>query len=93
MDGKALFSTATPGNPYSADLTSGGVIRPREVPHEKTSEIPVLQILACLDADGKTVTAGARHCQRETCRCVMQHKGDYLFGLNELLAVAKKIKL
>lgn len=52
--------------------------------HEKTNEIPVFQeMLAYLDIEGKTVTADAMHCQRETCRRVIQRKGDYLFGLKE----------
>lgn len=32
---------------------------------------------------GKTVTADALHCRRETCRRIMQRKGEYLFGLKE----------
>lgn len=29
------------------------------------------------------MTADAMHCQRETCRRIIQRKGDYLFGLKE----------
>ena len=36
-----------------------------------------------LDVEGKTVTADAMHCHRETCRRVIQRKGNYLFGLKE----------
>ena len=36
-----------------------------------------------MDVAGKTVTADAMHCQRETCRGILQRKGDYLFGLKE----------
>lgn len=36
-----------------------------------------------VDVEGKTVTADAMHCQRETCRRILQRKGDYLFGLKE----------
>ena len=40
-------------------------------------------MLTYLDIKGKTITADAMHCQRETCRRIIQRKGDYLFGLKE----------
>ncbi len=90
VDGKAICSTAKPGNPHSAlqilsaYVTSSGVVLAQEAIHEKTNEIPVFQeMLTCLDIEGKTITADAMHCQRETCRKVIQRKGDYLFGLKE----------
>lgn len=90
VDGKAICSTTKPGNPHSAlqilsaYVTSSGVILAQESIHEKTNEIPVFQeMLTYLDVEGKTVTADAMHCQRETCRRVVQRKGDYLFGLKE----------
>lgn len=90
VDGKAICSTAKPDNPHSAlqilsaYVTSSGVVLAQEAIHEKTNEIPVFQeMLTCLDIEGKTVTADAMHCQRETCRRVIQRKGDYLFGLKE----------
>ena len=90
MDGKAICSTAKPGNPHSAlqilsaYVTSSGIILGQESIHEKANEIPVFQeMLIYLDIEGKTVTADAMHCQRETCRRVIQGKGDYLFGLKE----------
>ena len=56
----------------------------QELIHEKTNEIPVFQeMLTYLAIEGKTITADAMHCQRETCRRIIQHKGDYLFGLKE----------
>jgi len=90
VDGKAICSTAKPGHPHSAlqilsaYVTDNGVVLAQEVIHEKTNEIPVFQeMLTCLDIEGKTVTADAMHCQRETCLRVIQRKGDYLFGLKE----------
>lgn len=90
VDGKAIRSTVKPGNPHSAlqilsaYVTDSGVVLAQEAIHEKTNEIPVFQeMLNCLDIEGKTVTADAMHCQRETCRKVMQRQGDYLFGLKE----------
>lgn len=90
VDGKAICSTAKPGNPHSAlqilsaYVTSNGVVLAQEAIHEKSNEIPVFQeMLTYLDIEGKTVTADAMHCQRETCRKVIQRKGDYLFGLKE----------
>ena len=90
VDGKAICSTTKPGNPHSAlqilsaYVTSSGVILGQESIYEKTNEIPVFQeMLTYLDVEGKTVTADAMHCQRETCRRIIQRKGDYLFGLKE----------
>lgn len=90
VDGKAICSTANPGNPHSAlqilsaYITSSGIILAQESIHEKTNEIPVFQeMLTYLDVEGKTVTADAMHCQRETCRRIIQRKGGYLFGLKE----------
>ena len=90
VDGKAICSTTKPGNPHSAlqilsaYMTSSGIVLAQESIHEKTNEIPVFQeMLTYLDVKGKTVTADAMHCQRETCRRIIQRKGDYLFGLKE----------
>ena len=90
VDGKAICSTARPGNPHSAlqilsaYVPSSGIILAQESIHEKTNEIPVFQeMLTYLAVEGKTVTADAMHCQRETCRRIIQRKGDYLFGLKE----------
>lgn len=90
VDGKAVRSTSKPGNPHSAlqilsaYVTDSGVILAQEAIHEKTNEIPVFQeMLTYLDIEGKTVTADAMHCQRETSRRIIQRKGNYLFGLKE----------
>lgn len=90
VDGKSIRSTAKVGNPHSAlqilsaYVTNSGVVLAQEAIHEKTNEIPVFhEMLTYLDIAGKTVTADAMHCQRETCRRVIQRKGDYLFGLKE----------
>ncbi len=40
-------------------------------------------MLTYLDIEGKIITADAMHCQRETCRRIIQHKGDFLLGLKE----------
>ena len=90
VDGKAICSTSKPGNPHSAlqilsaYMTDNGVVLAQEAIHEKTNEIPVFQeMLTYLDVADKTVTADAMHCQRETCRRIIQRKGNYLFGLKE----------
>ena len=90
VDGKAVCSTAKAGNPHSAlqilsaYITSRGIVLAQESIHKKTNEIPVFQeMLTYLEAEGKTVTADAMHCQRETCRRINQRKGDDLFGLKE----------
>ncbi len=90
VDGKAICSTAKSGDPHSAlqilsaFVTSSGITLAQESIHEKTNEIPVFQeMLTHMDVEGKTVTADAMHCQRETCRRIIQRKGNYLFGLKE----------
>ena len=91
VDGKAICSTTKPGgHPHSAlqilsaYMTDNGVVLAQEAIHEKTNEIPVFQeMLTYLDVEGKTVTADAMHCQRETCRRIIRGKGNYLFGLKE----------
>lgn len=90
VDGKAIRSTAKPGHPHSAlqilsaYVTENGVVLAQEAIHEKTNEIPVFQeMLTYLNVAGKVVTADAMHCQRETSRKIIQHKGNYLFGLKE----------
>ena len=90
VDGKAICGTAKPDQPHtalqilSAYITESGVVLAQEAIHEKTNEIPVFQeMLTYLDVKGKTVTADAMHCQRETCRKVIQGKGDYLFDTSK----------
>lgn len=90
VDGKAICSTAKQGNSHSAlqvlsaYVTGSGIILAQESIHEKTNEIPVFQeMLTYLDVEGRTITADAMHCRRETCRRIIQRKGDYLFGLKE----------
>ena len=89
-DGKAICSTAKPDNPHSAlqilstYVTGNRIVLAQKAIHEKTNEILVFQeMLTYLEIVGKTVTADAMHGQRETCRRVIQRKGDYLFGLKE----------
>lgn len=90
VDGKAICSTCKTGNAHSAlqiltaYITSSGVILGQAAIHEKTNEIPTFQqMLETLDVKGKTVTADAMHCQRETCRKIIAKNGNYLFGLKE----------
>ena len=40
-------------------------------------------MLTYLDVEDKIVTADAMHCQRETCRRIVENKGAYVFGLKE----------
>jgi predicted transposase YbfD/YdcC len=90
VDGKAICSTSEKGKPHSAlqiltaYLTESGVILGQQAVCEKTNEIPVFQeMLEYLDVEGKTVTADAMHCQKETCKKIVKQKGNYVFGLKE----------
>lgn len=78
VDGKAICSTAKPGNPHSAlqilsaYMTDNSVVLAQEAIHEKTNEIPVFQkMLTYLDVEDKTITADAMHRQHETCRRII----------------------
>lgn len=90
VDGKVIRSTIEEGRPYTglqiltAYVTESGVILGQEVIHEKTNEIPIFQqMLEYLDIKGKTITADAMHCQRETCRKVVEKNGDYVLGVKK----------
>ena len=88
VDGKAIRSTSEKGKSRSAlqiltaYMTGSGVILGQESIHDKTNEIPVFQeMLKYLDVKGKTVTADAMHCQKETCKKIIRGGGNYVFGL------------
>ncbi len=90
VDGKTIRRTVKEGNPHSAlqiltaYLTESGVVLGQQSIHEKTNEIPVFQeMLDVLNISGKTITADAMHCQKETCRKIIKGGGHYVFGLKE----------
>jgi len=90
VDGKAIRSTSKTDKPYSAlqiitaYLTESGVVLGQEKINEKTNEIPVLQqMLEYMNIKGKTITADALHCQKETCAKIIKKQGNYIFGLKE----------
>lgn len=88
VDGKAIRSTSEPNKANSAlqiitaYLTESGIVLGQEKIHEKTNEIPVFQqMLSYLNIKDKVITADAMHCQKETCRQIIENKGNYIFGL------------
>jgi predicted transposase YbfD/YdcC len=90
VDGKAIRSTGEKGQVHSAlqiltaFLTESGITLGQKTIHEKTNEIPVFQeMLEILDVSGKTITADAMHCQKETCKKIIKRGGNYVFGLKE----------
>ncbi len=90
VDGKAICSTTKPKQRHSAlqivtaYLTENGVVLGQEKVQEKTNEIPVFQeMLGYLKIKGKTITADAMHCQKETCKKIIEKEGNYVFGLKE----------
>jgi predicted transposase YbfD/YdcC len=90
VDGKAIRSTSKEGQACSAlqiltaYLTESSVVIGQQAIHEKTNEIPVFQaMLNLLDIKGKTITADAMHCQKETCKKIVEAGGHYVFGLKE----------
>ena len=88
VDGKAIRSTSEDNKAHSslqiitAYLTESGVVLSQKKINEKTNEIPMLQeMLSYLNIKGKTITADAMHCQRETCARIIGQKGDYILEL------------
>lgn len=87
VDGKSIRSTYKTDKPHSAlqiitaYLTESGVVLGQEKISEKTNEIPVM--LEYMNIKGKTITADALHCQRETCAKIIEKQGNYVFGLKE----------
>jgi len=88
-DGKSIRSTVPKGKKnaklqiLTAYFTESGVVLGQKyINGEKTNEIPVLQELLCyVDVKGKTITADAMHCQKDTCSIIIAKGGDYVFGL------------
>lgn len=90
VDGKAIRSTSKKGKPHTAlqiltaYCTETGVILGQEAINDKTNEIPVFQeMLNVINIENKTITADALHCQKNTCEKIIEHNGNYIFGLKE----------
>ena len=90
IDGKTIRSTGIKGKPgtalqiLTAYETEAGIVLGQEKIHKKTNEIPVFQeMLNYLNIKGKIITADAMHCQKETCRKIIEKKGNYVFGLKK----------
>lgn len=90
VDGKAIRSPGKKDKAHSflqiltAYVTESSVtLSQTAISHEdKTNEIPVFQsMLDHLDVKGKTITADAMHCQKDTCARIIKKGGDYIFGL------------
>jgi predicted transposase YbfD/YdcC len=90
VDGKSIRSTVPKGKTQAAlqiltaYFTESGVVLGQKYisDKEKTNEIPVFQELLCiLNIKGKTITADAMHCQKDTCRMIIAKGGNYVFGL------------
>ena len=102
-DGKAIRRTAKKGKVHSflqiftAYATESGVtLDQTAIAYEdKTNEIPVFQaMLDCLDVKGKTITADAMHCQKDTCAKIIEKGGNYILGLKGNQSnLAKEVKL
>jgi predicted transposase YbfD/YdcC len=88
VDGKTICSTAKPGSCreklhiVTAYLTKNGVTLGQLSVDEKTNEIPVLRdLLDMIEIKGKTITADAMHCQKDTVAKIVNGGGNYVLGL------------
>ena len=75
IDGKTIRSTAKKStykeklHIITAYLTENGVTPGQLAVNEKTNEIPIVrELLDMIDVEGKTVTADAMHCKKETVK-------------------------
>ena len=98
IDGKAIRSTSDTNKKHSAlqiitaYLTESGVVLSQKKINKKTNEIPVLQeMLPYLNIKGKTITADAMHCQRETCERIISQKGDYVIIEEIRISITQKL--
>lgn len=83
VDGKELRgAAAAEGSPVrvvSAFAVDAGLSLGQETVGEKTNEIPaVRKLVSELDIKGCTVTADAMHCQKDTCKAIVEGGGDFL---------------
>ena len=90
VDGKSIRSTIPEGKKnaalqiLTAYFTESGVVLGQKYITEKTNEIPVFQELLCyVNIKGKTITADAMHCQKDTCRMIIAKGGNYILGLKK----------
>lgn len=90
VDGKAIRRTSKKGVPHSAlqiltaYCTESGVTLGQELIRKKTNEIPIFQeMLDTINIKNKIITADAMHCQNETCKKIIDKKGNYAIGLKK----------
>jgi predicted transposase YbfD/YdcC len=90
VDGKSIRSTIPEGKKQAtlqiltAYFVESGVVLGQKYisDKDKTNEIPVFQeMLLYVDIKGKTITADAMHCQKDTCEMIVARGGNYVFGL------------
>ena len=84
IDGKAICSTEAMKSYerglriVTAYITKNGVSLGQLSVDEKTNEIPcVRELLDLIDIRGKTITADAEHCQKDTVKKIIKKQGDY----------------
>ena len=92
VDGKAICGTGEKDKAHSFlqilsvyATESGVTLAQKAIEYEdKTNEIPVFRgLLDDLVIEGKTITADAMHCQKETCEKIKSKKGDYVLGVKD----------
>lgn len=83
IDGKEICgASAAEGSSVrvvSAYAVNSGISLGQEIVGEKTNEIPAVRTLVEeLDIEGCVVTADALHCQKETCKAIIEAKGNFI---------------
>lgn len=98
VDGKELrgasSASGTPLRMVSAYAVNAGLSLGQVEVGEKSNEIPAVQELVSeLDIKGCTVTADAMHCQRKTCKAIVDNGGDFfLFVKENQKSLLQKVK-
>jgi predicted transposase YbfD/YdcC len=87
IDGKTICSTTTSDvvrelHILTALMTDNGVSLAQLATDDKSNEIPKMrELLALIDIEGKIITSDAMGCQKETCKQIIEQKGEYCIGL------------
>ena len=96
IDGKEMCGARenSPVRIVSAYAVKSGISLGQKKVGEKTNEIPAVQALVAeLDISDCIVTADAMHCQKKTCKAIIEAEGDYfLFAKGNQESLQEAVK-
>lgn len=87
MDGKEMRGARKNGKftrVFSGYSVIHGVSLGQKIIDEKSNEIPAMQELVSeINIKGSIVTADAMHCQKATCKAILDSGGDYFLFVKD----------